>query len=64
MPTLEYFLHNSKYYRPEEVLSMLPTNGQDLLLERSIVLGRLKKHREALHIIVKELKNFDQAERF
>jgi hypothetical protein len=63
MPTLKDFLRNSKYYRPTEVLHMFPENCKNLLLEKSIVLGQLKRHREALYIIVKELRNFDQAER-
>jgi hypothetical protein len=64
MPTLKKFLQNSKHYRPNEVLHMFPSNDKSLLLEKSIVLGQLKRHREALHIIVRELGDFDQAERY
>ena len=33
-------------------------------MEKSTVLGHLKRHREALHILVKELNSFDKAETY
>ncbi|KAI1712228.1 vacuolar sorting protein 39 domain 1 domain-containing protein [Ditylenchus destructor] len=58
---LIHFLENSKEYSPEKVLLLLDDN---LLEERAIVYGRLKKHDEALFIYCNILMDFGAAERY
>eukprot|EP00736_Rhodelphis_marinus_P003648 Rmarinus@m.1100 len=44
------FLHSSKYYHPERLLSKFPFNT--LYEERAILLGRIGRHEQALGILV------------
>ncbi|XP_017486176.1 PREDICTED: vam6/Vps39-like protein [Rhagoletis zephyria] len=53
------FLKNSQNYSPEVVLRDFPTN--DLLEERALILGRLKKHEEVLSIYVQVLGDVEKA---
>ncbi|KAJ3076345.1 Vam6/Vps39-like protein [Podochytrium sp. JEL0797] len=59
---LVVFLESSRWYRPERIVSLFP---EDVLLEeRTTVLGRLKRHTEALEICVGKLANYELAERY
>ncbi|XP_053957828.1 vam6/Vps39-like protein isoform X1 [Anastrepha ludens] len=53
------FLKNSQNYAPEVVLKDFPTN--ELLEERALILGRLKKHGEVLAIYMQVLGDAQKA---
>ncbi|KAJ3280892.1 Vam6/Vps39-like protein [Rhizoclosmatium sp. JEL0117] len=55
------FLERSKAYRPDRIVSLFP--DEVLLEERTIVLGRLRRHTEAIKICVEKLENYKLAER-
>ncbi|KAI8838816.1 CNH domain-containing protein [Chytriomyces cf. hyalinus JEL632] len=59
---LVLFLENSKFYRPERLISLFPDDV--LLEEKVVVLGRLKMHRESLFICIEKLANFNLAKRY
>lgn len=53
------FLKNSQNYSPEVVLKDFPTN--ELLVERALILGRLKEHEKVLAIYVQVLGDVQKA---
>uniref|UniRef100_A0A1I8EUR0 CNH domain-containing protein n=1 Tax=Wuchereria bancrofti TaxID=6293 RepID=A0A1I8EUR0_WUCBA len=56
---LQRFLQTSTAYSPEKLLVQLP-----LYEERALLLGRLKKHQQALAIYTQILKNYKAAEKY
>lgn len=56
---LNDFLETSKYYTPDTVLMHFPTDK--LFEERAIILGRLKRHEQALFIYVRVLGDVPRA---
>lgn len=56
------FLHASKSYIPERLLTHFPTDG--FYEERAILLGRLGRHEQALSIYIHTLNNTRMAEEF
>lgn len=56
---LSDFLNNSTSYRPDRLLALFPEDA--LLQERTILLSRLKRHSEALIILIDRLKDFAAA---
>ena len=57
---LNNFLTNSTKYRPSHILDLL--NSTSLYIPCAIVLGKLKRHNEALEIYINKLSRFDLAE--
>ena len=56
---LSDFLQKSRHYTPDTILMNFPTNT--LLEERSVILGRLGRHEQALGIFVRVLGDIDRA---
>ncbi|GFN97687.1 vam6/vps39-like protein [Plakobranchus ocellatus] len=56
------FLHTSKSYIPERLLTHFPTDG--FYEERAILLGRLGRHEQALSIYIHTLNDTRKAEEF
>ncbi|KAL3984658.1 Vacuolar sorting protein 39 domain 1 family protein [Acanthocheilonema viteae] len=59
---LQHFLKTSTAYSPEKLLVQLRHNS--LYEERALLLGRLKKHQQALAIYTQILKNYKAAEKY
>uniref|UniRef100_A0A0R3RRQ7 CNH domain-containing protein n=1 Tax=Elaeophora elaphi TaxID=1147741 RepID=A0A0R3RRQ7_9BILA len=59
---LQHFLKTSIAYSPEKLLVQLRHNS--LYEERALLLGRLKKHQQALAIYTQILKNYKAAEKY
>ncbi|CAL1543565.1 unnamed protein product [Lymnaea stagnalis] len=56
------FLQKSQYYIPERLLTRFPID--DFHEERAILLGRLGRHEQALHIYIHMLNNLNKALEF
>ncbi|VDN88791.1 unnamed protein product, partial [Brugia pahangi] len=59
---LQRFLQTSTAYSPEKLLVQLRHNS--LYEERALLLGRLKRHQQALAIYTQILKNYKAAEKY
>ncbi|CAO2650876.1 Nn.00g091730.m01.CDS01 [Neocucurbitaria sp. VM-36] len=61
---LEVFLRTSVQYNKHRVLQQLPQNDPDYYETRAIVLSKMGQHRQALHIYVFQLKDYQKAEEY
>ena len=59
---LASFLEQSRWYRPERMLSRFPVDG--LFEERAILLSKLGQHEQALSIYIDKLEDFDLVEQY
>ncbi|KAJ4368822.1 Vacuolar morphogenesis protein 6 [Neocucurbitaria cava] len=64
MERLEVFLRTSVQYNKYRVLQQLPQNDLDYYETRAIVLSKMGQHRQALHIYVFQLKDYQKAEEY
>ncbi|CBJ28092.1 conserved unknown protein [Ectocarpus siliculosus] len=58
---LQLFLQTSEKYNPARLLSVIPSH---FLEEHALLLSRLGRHEEVLHIYVRQLKNREMAEAY
>ncbi|CAM9493957.1 unnamed protein product [Scytosiphon promiscuus] len=58
---LQLFLQTSEKYNPARLLSVIPSH---FLEEHALLLSRLGRHEEVLHIYVRQLKNQQMAEAY